>query len=76
MLWSSPISANILSKTYILEPSDVGMFKPEQAIQVIKPTVFNATVLPPVFGPVINNVLKSLPSDRLIGTTLFSSING
>ena len=38
--------------------------------------VFNVTVFPPVFGPVINKVEKLCPKLTLIGTTLFVSING
>ena len=76
ILWSSPMSANTLSNTYILEFSSAEMFKPEHAIQVSKPIVFKETVLPPVFGPVISSVEKSCPTFNEIGTTLFSSIKG
>ncbi len=40
------------------------------------PTVFNVTVLPPVFGPVITKVLKLFPREISIGTTLSLSIRG
>ena len=38
--------------------------------------VFSVTVLPPVFGPVMISVSKSLPSRTLMGTTFFRSISG
>ena len=76
MSWSSPISVNILSKTYIEEFSSHGIARPEHAIQVKSPTVFNVTVFPPVFGPVINNVEKSFPKVKVIGTTVSLLIKG
>ena len=74
--WSSPISVNILSKTYIEELSSQGIARPEHAIQVKSPTVFNVTVFPPVFGPVINNVEKSFPKVSVIGTMVSLLIKG
>ena len=76
ILWLSPISANILSKTNIEDELSAGMPSPLQAIHVRRPTVFNVTVFPPVLGPVITNVLKSWPSDKEIGTAVFWSNNG
>ena len=53
ILCSSPISAKILSKTYILLFYLQGIKIPLYAINNNKPVVFKQTVLPPVFGPVI-----------------------
>ena len=65
-----------ISNTYILDFEEAGIFKPEQAIKVSNPIVFKLTVLPPVLGPVIKSVEKSFPKVKVIGTTLFLSING
>ena len=40
------------------------------------PIVFKVTVFPPVFGPVIIRLEKSLPNSTEIGTTLAESIKG
>ena len=56
MLCSSPISAKTPSKNPILEFSEAGIGIPESAIKVKSPAVFKATVLPPVFGPVISKI--------------------
>ena len=61
ILCSSPISANILSYTHILVPKSAGICRPLCVISANRPTVFIVTVLPPVFGPVMTNVSKSLP---------------
>jgi len=50
-LCSSPMSAQTSPTTPISEPGSAGMCRPASAISVSKPTVFNATVLPPVLGP-------------------------
>src|SRR5699024_6474347 len=54
---SSPISANTSEKTAIWQPSSAGTCKPDWTIKVHKPTIFNVTVVPPVFGPVITIVV-------------------
>ncbi len=72
----SPISAKILSKTYIDEFSSAGILRPLQAIAHNKPTVFKVTVFPPVLGPVITKVEKSFPKLIEMGTTLLKSIKG
>ena len=54
MLCSSPMSAKICSKTASFDPSAAGIAMPAWAINVSRPVVFSDTVLPPVFGPVIN----------------------
>ena len=38
--------------------------------------VFSVTVLPPVFGPVMTNVSKVVPSDTVTGTALAGSSSG
>ena len=65
-----------MSNTYIEELSSHGIARPEHAIHVKSPTVFNVTVFPPVFGPVINKVEKSFPKDKVIGTTVSLEIKG
>ena len=76
ILCSSPMSANIWSKTYIELASDAGMCNPLIAIVVSKPTVFNVTVFPPVFGPVINRVEKSFPISIELAIADCGSNNG
>ena len=56
MLCSSPISAKILLNTAISLLSSQGIIRPHIAIKHISPEVLSATVLPPVFGPVIISV--------------------
>ena len=53
ILWLSPISTRMLLNTDIWLLSDTGIIRPHIVIAVRSPTVFKATVLPPVFGPVI-----------------------
>lgn len=55
---------------------DAGISIPHSAIAVSKPTVFSATVLPPVLGPVIIIALYSPPREMSTGTTLPLSISG
>ena len=50
---SSPMSANTDWNTGRREPSATGMCSPAWAIKASSPAVLIATVLPPVFGPVI-----------------------
>ena len=70
------MSAKTLSNTKTLLFSLAGIFNPDIAINVIKPTVFKVTVLPPVLGPVITSVLKLIPKFILIGTTASLFIKG
>ena len=51
ILCSSPISQKIPLKTEISESSSAGIYRPDIAISVNNPTIFIATVLPPVLGP-------------------------
>ena len=46
------------------------MCRPDWAITASRPTVFNATVFPPVLGPVITRVWNAWPIVRSIGTTV------
>ena len=48
---SSPMSAKTASKTGRRESASAGTGSPACAISASRPTVFSATVLPPVFGP-------------------------
>ena len=52
---SSPMSANTLLNTGTCEPSAAGISSPACAISDSSPAVLSATVLPPVFGPVITS---------------------
>jgi hypothetical protein len=45
-------------------------------MSVNKPTVFNVTVFPPVFGPVITMLGYSPPSSISFATTSSAAING
>ena len=56
-------------KTDTTTASSAGTNSPVCAMSVNRPSVFNATVFPPVFGPVINKTRKSSPSSTSIGTT-------
>ena len=49
--------------------SRAGTYIPEWAINTRSPAVFNATVLPPAFGPVMSIILFCSPISILIGTT-------
>ena len=51
----------MLSNTAIVLPCCAGMHIPHCAITVNRPSVLSETVFPPVFGPVITSVSKSLP---------------
>ena len=68
MLWVSPMSASTWSNTEIWLPSAAGMSIPLIAISVSRPQVLRATVLPPVFGPVMISALFSPPRVKLMGT--------
>ena len=58
-------------------PSVVGRDEqPGLRHQASSPTVFRATVLPPVLGPVMSRTRKSSPSSRVIGTTVCWSSSG
>ena len=52
---SSPMSANSVRNTGSVEPAAAGMCSPAWAISASSPAVFSATVLPPVFGPVMSS---------------------
>ena len=73
---SSPISDSISSKTDISLRSPAGIIRPHIAIIESRPNVLIETVLPPVLGPVITRVSKSLPSMISTGTTFFGSMSG
>ena len=49
------MSAKTQRKTGTCEPSAAGISSPAWAISDRSPAVFSATVLPPVFGPVITS---------------------
>ncbi len=51
---SSPMSAKTVRNTGICEPSAAGISSPACAMSDSSPAVLSATVLPPVFGPVID----------------------
>ena len=70
MLCSSPMSAKTSLKTTAREPWSAGRCSPACAMSVSRPTVLRATVLPPVFGPVMTSMRKRSPSSTVIGTTL------
>ncbi len=76
MLCSSPISARIWSKTDTSLPSPAGIISPHMAISDKSPTVFRATVLPPVLGPVMIRVSKLFPRLISVGTTFSLCIKG
>ena len=75
MLCSSPMSQYIPSYTDSSLSSAHGTKKPLAAITDVKPTSLRVTVLPPVLGPVISKMSKSLPSLTSIGTTLDGSMS-
>ena len=62
---SSPMSAKSERNTGSRDPSAAGMRSPACAIIASSPAVLSATVLPPVFGPVISS---TSPAARLIVT--------
>ncbi len=51
------MSAKTLRNTGIWEPSAAGISSPACAISDSSPAVLSATVLPPVFGPVMTSTL-------------------
>ena len=53
-----------------LGAGSAGTSRPDCAIRVSSPTVLSATVLPPVFGPVMSRTRKSSPRRTSVGTTL------
>ena len=65
-----------LSLSEIAENEGITRQGVRDAMSVKRPTVFIETVLPPVFGPVITSVSKSVPSLISTGTTLFLSMSG
>ena len=75
-LCSSPMSASTLWKYPISVFSPAGIGIPDRAIKVKSPATFSVTVFPPVFGPVISIIFSPFPTEKLIGTTFSSSING
>ena len=60
---SSPMSANTASKTGRRLSFSAGTGIPACAINASRPTVLMATVLPPVFGPVIKSTENASPDD-------------
>ena len=54
---SSPMSANTDRKTGSVESGSAGMCRPACAISASSPAVLIATVLPPVFGPVMSSAV-------------------
>ncbi len=66
---SSPMSAKIVRKTGSAEPASAGMCRPHCAISARSAAVLSATVLPPVFGPVMT-------STRVGGISLTSTATG
>ena len=70
---SSPISTSTSSKTGNCDPSCAGICRPDCAMIPIRPTVFRATVLPPVFGPVTTRICDRNPRCTSIGTTFRGS---
>jgi hypothetical protein len=66
---SSPMSAKTARKTGTLDPGSAGTCRPACAISESSPAVFSATVLPPVFGPVMSSVVTG-------GTSLMSTGTG
>ena len=66
--WRSPMSASTSSKTGSAARS-AGGHKPHWWRIAARPSVFRATVLPPVLGPLMTSV-RSSPRSRSIGTAL------
>ena len=71
---SSPMSTRISSKTGSAA-SSAGGRRPHWYSAAARPSVFSATVLPPVFGPLITSA-RRLPSSRSIGTAVARSSSG
>ncbi len=76
ILCSSPISTKTDGKTLTTDESSAGMNSPVCAIIVSNPTVLSATVLPPVFGPVMSSTRYRSPISISIGTTSSRSMRG
>ena len=72
--WRSPMSASTASKTGSAAVSAGGR-RPDWCSSAARPSVFSATVLPPVFGPLITSA-RSPPRSRSIGTAVFGSSSG
>ena len=62
---SSPMSAKTDRNTGSREPGAAGMCRPACAISASSPSVFSATVLPPVFGPVMTSTLDGGASQHV-----------
>jgi hypothetical protein len=71
--WSSPMSANTDRNTGSRDPSAAGILRPACAISESSPAVLSATVLPPVFGPVISRQLAGGMIRIVTGTAAFTS---
>ena len=67
------MSANTPSNTGSALPSSAGTRSPDWCISAASPTVFIATVLPPVLGPVITSADQSGPMCAVSGTASLSS---
>ena len=65
---SSPMSAKTLRNTGSREPGAAGMCNPAWAIRASSPVVLSATVLPPVFGPVMISTLAGGVNRMSTGT--------
>ncbi len=65
---SSPMSANIDRNTGSRDPSATGIRSPACAINDSSPAVLSATVLPPVFGPVMSSTFAGGRSRMVTGT--------
>ena len=68
------MSASTASKTGSAAVSAGGR-RPDWCSSAARPSVFSATVLPPVFGPLITSA-RSPPRSRSIGTAVFGSSSG
>ena len=75
-LCSSPMSASTSSKTGSCDPWCAGMCRPDCAMIASSPTVFRATVFPPVFGPVTTRIWNRRPRWTSIGMTVLGSSSG
>ena len=54
---SSPMSANTSRSTGSTEPASAGTWSPAWCMSASRPSVRSATVLPPVFGPVMTSAV-------------------
>ena len=54
---SSPMSASTSRNTGSTEPASAGTWSPAWCIRASSPSVRSATVLPPVFGPVMTSAV-------------------